>query len=107
MLKEAIPSVKQIAVLFNPNNRVTIPDLKAMETVARTLGVGLQQFPVRDSIELVAAFERMERGRVEAIVIQDEGVLLANTPVIAALAMKSRLLSIGSKELARAGGTLG
>jgi putative ABC transport system substrate-binding protein len=107
LLKEAMPSVKEIAVLFNPNNRVTIPDLEAMETVARTLGVGLQRFPVRESNELVAAFERMERGRVEAIVIQDEGVLLANTPVIAALAMKTRLLSIGSKELARAGGTLG
>jgi ABC-type uncharacterized transport system substrate-binding protein len=40
-------------------------------------------------------------------VIQDEGVLLANTKVIAALAMKGRLLSIGSKEFARAGGTMG
>jgi putative ABC transport system substrate-binding protein len=62
---------------------------------------------VRESSDFEAVFARMERDRLEAIVIQDEGVLLANTPVIATLAMKGRMLSIGSKELARAGGTMG
>jgi putative tryptophan/tyrosine transport system substrate-binding protein len=107
LLKEALPRMKEVAVLFNPNNPMTTPDLQAMEKVARTINVTMQQFPVREATEFESIFARMESGHVEAIVIQDEGVLLANTKVIAALAMKGRLLSIGSKELARAGVTMG
>jgi putative tryptophan/tyrosine transport system substrate-binding protein len=54
-----------------------------------------------------SAFERMEQGRIEGVAIDDEGMFNANIGAIAALAAKRRLISIGNKELAQAGGLIG
>jgi hypothetical protein len=62
-----------------------------METVARTIKVGLQQFPVRGPSDFNDVFERMEQGHVEAVATLDDAVLTANIQVIAALALKRRL----------------
>jgi putative tryptophan/tyrosine transport system substrate-binding protein len=107
LLKEMMPRLGQLAALYNPDNQVTQLDLQAMETTAQKINVGLQQFPVREPREFADAFEKMERGHVEAIVIQDEGMLIANMGALAALAMKQRLPAIGDKSFAQAGGLMG
>jgi putative tryptophan/tyrosine transport system substrate-binding protein len=104
LLKEAIPRLSQVAALINPDNRVTQLDLEAMETAAHAINVALQRFPVRTPSEFEEAFARMEQGHVDAVVIQTEGMLLANTGAIATLAMKRRLPAIGDKSFAQAGG---
>jgi putative ABC transport system substrate-binding protein len=49
----------------------------------------------------------MAKKRVDALVINEEPVLLANVSAIADLAIKRRLVSAGGKELAEAGGLMG
>jgi putative tryptophan/tyrosine transport system substrate-binding protein len=78
-----------------------------MEATARSLNVKLQPFRLRESRELVSVFERMEQTHVEAIETGDDPLLSSlNAGAIAALAARGRLLSAGSEDLARAGGTL-
>jgi len=108
LLKEAVPHLNQIGVLSNPDNPSSGPEFnRAMETVARTMNVGLQQFPVREPSDFNDVFERMEQGHVEGVVTQDDAVLIANIQVLAALILKRRLPSIGAPELALAGALMG
>jgi ABC-type uncharacterized transport system substrate-binding protein len=107
LLKEAMPHLNQIGVLSNPDNASAGLDLRAMETVARTIKVGLQQFLVREPGEFNDVFERMEQRHVEAVVTQDDAMLVANIQMLAALMLKRRLPSIGATELALAGGLMG
>jgi ABC-type uncharacterized transport system substrate-binding protein len=108
LLKEVMPRITRVGVLINADNPAGIgPELQAMETAARSLKLGLQQFPVREPSEFESAFERMEQGHLEAVEISDDGMFIANARAIAALATKRRLLSVGNKDFAQAGGLMG
>jgi putative ABC transport system substrate-binding protein len=106
LLKETMPQLTRVAVLLNPNNPLPA-DMQAMEIAARSLELQLQRFPVRVSSEFESAFENMRRGQIEAVTVNDEAMLIANTSTIAILANKQRLLSIGAGEFAQAGGIIG
>jgi putative tryptophan/tyrosine transport system substrate-binding protein len=107
LLKEVMPRMTEVAILFNSDNAATGAELQAMETAALSIRLKLQQFPVRASNELESAFDGMVERHLEAVGVSDDGMLNANLGAIAALATKRRLLSVGSKELAQAGGLIG
>jgi putative ABC transport system substrate-binding protein len=108
LLKEAMPHITQVAILMNPDNPAnTGPDLKATEKAAQSLNVRLQSFPLRGTDELVSIFERMEQGHLGAVETGDDPVIFANIGTIAALATRGRVLSIGPREVAKAGGLMG
>jgi putative ABC transport system substrate-binding protein len=107
LLKEIRPRLGQVAALLNPDNPITGPELRAMQATAQSLNVRLQPLRLQAS-ELVDAFEQMEQRQVEAIETGDDPALtVANAGAIAALAMRARLLCIGPKEIAQAGGLMG
>jgi putative ABC transport system substrate-binding protein len=107
LLKELMPQLAGVAVLLNANNPINGPVVQAMETTAHSLQVELQQFLVRAPRELENAFEQMGHGRIAAFDVDDDAMLLANIGAIAALAIRHRLVSVGSQELAQAGGLMG
>src|SRR5439155_26506057 len=80
---------------------------QAMETAAQSLKVELQQVLVRGSNEFESAFEQMQQGPAAAVAISDDSMLIANIRAIAAIATKRRIVSIGNKEFAQAGGLMG
>jgi putative ABC transport system substrate-binding protein len=49
----------------------------------------------------------MAKGRVDAVVVFDDPMLIANRRAIADLAAKHRIASVGQKEFAEAGGLIG
>ena len=107
LLKEMMPQMTRMAYLFNPDNPgVGLPP-QAMEVAAQSLKVEVQQFPVRNPNELESAFEKMEQVHVEAVEVDDDGMLLNHIEAIAVSARKRRLPSIGGKELAQVGGLIG
>jgi putative ABC transport system substrate-binding protein len=107
LIKELMPQLTRAAVLLNPDNPGTGLDVKAMETTAQSLKLELEQFPVRGPSEFEGAFERMERGHILAVATGDDSMLIANLGAIASLATRHRLVSVGSKGLAQAGGLMG
>lgn len=106
LLKDAIPRVKRVAVLVNPDH----PDVglfrQAMEPVAKSLKLELQHFGARGPEEFEGAFAAMVPKRVNAVAIIDEPMLNAHLKRIADLAAGKRLPSIGTTELAKAGGLI-
>jgi putative ABC transport system substrate-binding protein len=107
IFKEAFPHTSRMAVLVNPDNPAMVPIIQAMELTARSLKMGLQQFPVRGPNEFDGAFSAMTKSRVDAVAIIEEPMFQANAGVLAGLAMQKRLPSAGFKEFAEAGGLLG
>jgi len=91
----------------NPDNPVIGPVFKAMEITAKSLELGLQQFAVRGPNEFENAFSAMIKKRVEAVAIQEDGMLNANVRTAGDLTIKKRLPSIGNVEVPQAGGLLG
>ena len=107
LLKEVMPRLTQVAVILNADNPSTGPEFQAMEATARSLNIKLQPFWLRGSSELVGAFESMEKARVEAVETGDDPLSTGHAEMIAALAARERLLSIGPEDVPRAGGVLG
>jgi putative ABC transport system substrate-binding protein len=106
LLKETFPSLQRAAILFNPNNPASRAVLQAIEHTAGALRVNLQQFEAREPKELEGAFSAMAKEAVDALVIIEDPMLIANAGAIGNLALKQRFPSIGFKEIAEAGGLL-
>jgi putative ABC transport system substrate-binding protein len=107
LVKEALPHITQVAVLVNPDNPVLETVLKVMGTTAGALKVELQQYAVRGPKEFEGAFAAMTKKRAGAVAILEDGMFIANTGALTALAAKHRLFSTGGREFAEAGGLLG
>jgi putative tryptophan/tyrosine transport system substrate-binding protein len=74
LLKEAIPSVSRVAVLWyepNPGADIAVGAIKA---ASRELGLQLLLLPVHKPADLNAAFQAAARDRVEALVVVDDVV---------------------------------
>ena len=106
LLKDAIRSVRRVAVLVNPNN-LGIARLQAMENTAKALNVVLVRFDARGPNDLDSVFDAMAKKRVDALVVIEDVALIPSNRKIAELAAKRRLPSIGFIEYAEAGGLFG
>jgi ABC-type uncharacterized transport system substrate-binding protein len=107
LLKEAVPRLRRVAVLVNPDNPIKGPTLHAMALTATSLKLELQPFEARSPSEFESAFDALAKRRVDALVIIDDPILIANAGGLASLAAKSRLPSAGFKTFAEAGGLMG
>ena len=106
LLKEALPRITRVAVLFNPNNPVFVGQLKSMEAATKTMKVELHQFLVRETGDFPGAFTGMAKAKVDAAVIGEDPLLNSNIGVIAGLAAIQRIPAVGFSNFADAGGLL-
>jgi len=107
LLKEAHPAVQRVMVLLNPANPVQRPSFEAMMPAAKSLKIELQKFEARNPAEIQSAFVAMAKKPVDAIVVSNDSMLIANSGLIAGLASKHRILSAGDSEFAQSGGLIG
>jgi putative ABC transport system substrate-binding protein len=107
LLKDVVPRITQVAILVKPDNPFFGTALPALETAAKSLKIGLQQFEARGPNEFKAAFLAMGKRGVDAVVILEDAVFVSNAKAIADFAAKQRLPSAGFNELAEAGGLIG
>ncbi|HKA40822.1 MAG TPA: ABC transporter substrate-binding protein [Burkholderiales bacterium] len=103
LIKEALPHITRFAALVNPDNPAMGPVREAMEPTAKSLKLELKYAEVRGPADLKSAFAAMVAQKTGAVVIVEDGMINANTPQIAELAVKLRLPAIGITELAEAG----
>ncbi len=108
VLKEVVPKVSRVALLWNPANPGSAPQLRAAEVAARALGVRLQTLEARVPQEIDSAFAAMTKERAGALVVLSDAILLNQRRQIAELAAKSRLPAVYAlMEHAEAGGLVG
>ena len=97
LLTQAIPDVKQVAIVLNPENTLVSAILEAMKSAAASLAVEVQQIAVRAPNEFENVLSSLAGGRVQAVVLVDDAMLIANL----------RLPSVGFTEFAQGGGLIG
>ena len=107
LLKETIPRITLVAVLFNPEGRVPELALKDAKAAATPLGLKLQTLEVRAPNDFEIAFQSAARERANALLVLPGGFLGFHRKRIAELAAKARLPSMfGRAESVEAGGLM-
>jgi putative ABC transport system substrate-binding protein len=107
LLKEVVPKVSRVAALRSTASPNRTDSQKALEVVARSLGVQLQFVEIGEPKDLDGAFLQMTKARAGAVLIGG-GALTSDQRIrIAELAARSRLPSIHWDRLfAEAGGLM-
>ena len=102
LLKETVPKLSRVAVLWSPPD--TVPQLRQIEAAARSVGVRLQLIEVRAADEFQGAYTAMTRDRANALVIVMSTFTLFHRRQLLDLAVKSRLPMVcEASEFARDG----
>ena len=107
LLKETLPKLSRLAVMWNPDDSVARVQWQELRTAAGALGVHLLSLEVKASTELDKATEAVERGRVDALVVPRGGLSYLLRKQIVALAEKHRLPGMYfASEFVEAGGLM-
>jgi putative ABC transport system substrate-binding protein len=105
LLKEAVPSVARVAVLWDATG--TVNQLRTLERTAHTVGVHLHVLEARSGAEVDRVFDAVRTAEVEALVILAAPFLTDNAARLAALAAQYRLPAIYyHRRFAEAGGLM-
>ena len=95
LLKEVIPRISRVAVLWDANAPGTAIGFKEYEAAARALKIQLQSLGVRDpNPDFEGAFQTATKGRTSALITISNTLLLRYPKRIADLAIKNRLPSM-------------
>jgi putative ABC transport system substrate-binding protein len=92
LLKEAIPSVARLAVLWDANG--TVNQLRTLERTAQAMGVPLHVLEIRSGADVDRAFDTARTAQAEGLVILAAPFLTDNIARLAALAAQHRLPAI-------------
>jgi ABC-type uncharacterized transport system substrate-binding protein len=94
LLKEAVPKVARVAVLYDPTAPSSVPDVKEILPVAaRALRFTIQPWEVRTAAEFDRVFDALNKQRPDGLYVLGGPLLNANGKRIAGFALKSRLPS--------------
>ena len=94
LLKEMVPRLSRVAVLWASSNPANAQTLREIERAAVTLGVKLQSLDILGRKDIETAFRAATKGRADAVLVSQNGVAIAHRIEVAELAIKSRLPAI-------------
>jgi putative ABC transport system substrate-binding protein len=107
LLKEMLPALSRVALLWNAASATTGLEAREAEVTARTLGVELPSVEVRGRGDFDAAFAAIARGRAEALLVVFDPVTVAQLPRIVGFAREKQLPAVyGVREFVDAGGLI-
>jgi putative tryptophan/tyrosine transport system substrate-binding protein len=107
LLKEVAPSISRVAVLWNPQDAISILAWQELQAPARQLGIGLYSLEVQSGDQFEAAFGSVFGANVGAIMAMPSPIFVDNEKRIADFAAVNRLPSMFHlSEFVRVGGLL-
>jgi putative ABC transport system substrate-binding protein len=105
LIKEVVPRLTSVAILWNPNGPSL--ELSALEAAARSLNLQLHVVEARTSSEFPAAFAAATTKRAGALLPHGGSVYFADRVRLVQVAAESRLPTLyGVKEYVEAGGLI-
>jgi len=109
-VKQAVPAVTRIAVLWQPgavSERTERDMVKGAEIAARTLGVRLQFFEARGPADFDRVFSDMTRDRGSALTVLGSAIFVSERRRLVELAAKNRLPVVyQQRDFVEAGGLM-
>ena len=107
LLREVVPRLSHIAVLWNPDNPFQPGSLKEARAAAQVLGIKVQLLGVRTAEDFPAAFAAILKERPDALLVLADRIFLHNRARIVDFEAKRRLPGMYPyRELVEAGGLM-
>ena len=107
LLKEAVPKVARVAVLYDPANTPSVIEVKEnLPVPAGALRLTIQPWEVRGGDDFDRVFAAMGKQRRDGLYVSAGPLMNANKKRIADFALKNRLPSMGNREFVEAGGLM-
>ena len=108
LLKEAVPKLARVAVLYDPANPGNLIEIKEdLPVAARALGVTIQPWEVRAAEGLEKVLAALDRARPDGLYMPSGGAATFANKRVAGFALKSGLPSVfGGIEAVEAGGLM-
>jgi putative tryptophan/tyrosine transport system substrate-binding protein len=78
LLREVLPTVSRVAVLWNPDNQTLLAELKEIRAAAQVLRMKVQALEVRTPGELEETFTALVRERPGALLVMADRLFLHN-----------------------------
>ena len=94
ILKEAVPHIKTVAILFNAADLGMTLRSRAAEAAAKVLDVSVQTLGVREPSDFGNAFAEMTRSRPDAILMVSDTLTVLNRKQVMEFASNNRLPAI-------------
>jgi putative tryptophan/tyrosine transport system substrate-binding protein len=108
LLKEAVPKVARVAVLYDPANPASVLEVKEVLPIpARALGLTVRSWEVRAANGFEKVFAALNKERPDGLYVLRGPLMNANQKRTIGFALKSRLPSVyGTREAVDAGGLM-
>src|SRR5882724_1781933 len=108
LLKEAVPKVARVSVLYDPADRATARDVKEeIPVAARELKLTIQPWEVRDTNGFEKVFAALSKQRPDGLYVTGGALVGGNRKRIVGFAIKSRLPSVyNNRQFVEAGGLM-
>jgi putative ABC transport system substrate-binding protein len=107
LLKQTIPRLTRVAVLWNPDNPTHPKIIEELKAAAPSLSMELTFVPVRTPEEFDAAFSAASRAHAQALYLLENSLFYVHRMTLAKLALKARLPTIyGGRAFADEGGLM-
>jgi putative ABC transport system substrate-binding protein len=107
LLKELVPNLSRVALLHNMGNPAVPPEWQETKMAARSLGLQAELLDVRSQADLLGAFERAVRERIDALVIGADGLTQAHQHAIVNLVARNKFPAVyPAREFVEAGGLI-
>jgi len=106
-LKDVLPTVSQVAILWNPANPAHALQLQAADVTAQRLGVQLHRVGARSPEAFASALETATRAHADALLVLADNTFVEHRQRLAELAVASRLPTMHqAREHVEAGGLI-
>jgi putative tryptophan/tyrosine transport system substrate-binding protein len=105
LLKEVVPGLSRVAILFNPTNHYMPLALQSARKGAQLLRLSLAVYEMYDTTTLDAAFVTLTKDRPDAFLVPADTFLVSQSSRIAQFAIENKLPSVYTfREYIEAGG---
>jgi putative ABC transport system substrate-binding protein len=102
LLKEAVPKIARVAVLYNPATALNVLEVKeVLPVAARAIELTIQPWEVRSADDFDKVFAAISKWRPDGLFVSAGPLMGVNQKRIVGFALKSRLPSMYSIELER------
>ena len=107
LLKEAVPKLARVAVLYDPTSPNNVLELKEVQTAARPLGLTVRTWEVRTADGFEKVFVALSKQRPDGLYVFGGALMRPNEKRTIGFGLKSRLPSMyGNREAVDAGGLM-
>ena len=104
LLREVVPQLRRLAIIFNVGNAQPVLEMRETEAAARTLGIEVVPLEIRRVADFTPAFQAL-KGNADALYVAIDQLMVANLTRILTLALGARLPTIFStRDFVQGGG---